>query len=327
MTYFLNYIWYRSNCLAYLLVPLSIFYALGFTIVKQIQKLCKKDVACPVIVVGNLTVGGTGKTPLVIALAKYLQRQGYKPGIVSRGYKSKCNRSPQLVHSTDQAINVGDEPLLIQRSTHCPVVICSKRYAGIQYLLQHDKIDLIISDDGLQNYTFPHDIEIISIDGRRRFGNQLLLPTGPLRESLKRLEEVDFKVTNGAAEVGEFQMSLRASKLINCATNDSIEIQKWQGREVHACAGIGNPEQFFAMLRERHALSVHPHGFPDHYAFKAQDLQFFDNMPIVMTEKDAVKCEGFAQDNMWYLPICAVLSDQFYQMFLTRLRGLLAQNE
>ena len=319
-----NLLWYRMpRYSAYVLLPFSGIYAIFFWIARSLRWCYQVRLSRPVVIVGNLTVGGTGKTPLVIALAEALKERGYMPGIISRGYKSKCKQLVRAVDADSDPAEVGDEPVLIKRRTACPVVISRCRLQAAKYLLANENIDVIISDDGLQNHSIPHDIEIAVIDGQRRFGNGLLLPAGPLRESLKRLQKVDFRITNGNALNDEIPMLLQATALVNCADRTQIAVEKLPER-IHACAGIGNPESFFTLLREK-GISIYEHVFPDHYLFQPRDLDFGDDLDIVMTEKDAVKCQAFASNKMWYLPINAFVDQRFYQMFFKKLNLILNQ--
>ena len=259
----------------------------------------------PVIVVGNITVGGTGKTPLVIWLVKQLRASGYAPGIISRGYKGVA-KAPKEVLDSDLASVVGDEPLLMVRSTSCPVWIGKDRPAAARGLIKaHPECDVIISDDGLQHYALQRDFEIVVVDGARMYGNQFLLPFGPLREPLSRLSSVDAVVLNGSesAKAGEFQMRLSGDLFYSLTFPEkTVQADYFYNKKVQALAGIGNPSRFFSYLR-RLGLDVVEHRFPDHYQFQVSDLQMLGADIILMTEKDAVKCLHFTQDNIWVLPV------------------------
>lgn len=273
----------------------------------------------PVIVVGNLTVGGTGKTPLVIWLAGYLKSLGYQPGVVSRGYGGRAQRWPQQVRPDSDPNAVGDEAIVIARRTRCPVAVGPDRGAGVAALVDHAACDIVISDDGLQHYALAREIEIAVIDGVRRFGNTRCLPAGPLREPAGRLREVDLVVTNGIAGRGEFAMKYVPTHAVNIAMpGRACSFEALAAEPVHAVAGIGNPERFFAMLRAK-GLRITPHAFPDHHRYRKADLDFGDERPIVMTEKDAVKCEPFAAAHCWSIPITAELPE----IFATRLETLM----
>jgi tetraacyldisaccharide 4'-kinase len=271
----------------------------------------------PVIVIGNLTVGGTGKTPLVIFLANYLRKKGFRPGIVSRGYGGVNSFSHEVMEHSDPAL-VGDEPVMISRRTGCPIVICRNRLAAVDRLLLQHACDVVLSDDGLQHYALQRDIEILVIDGQRRFGNLWCLPAGPLREPIQRIKEVDMKVTNGVAQDNEFAMTIVPGKLTNLKTHERIDLTHFSGKKIHAVAGLGNPSRFFETLQQA-GLEIIPHLFDDHYAYRTADFKFADNWPVIMTEKDAVKCESFSAENMWYLPISAKLPDEFCSILLQKL--------
>lgn len=320
----LTKLWYKHHKLAYLLLPLSWLYRFVTVLRRYGYKkgIFKSFTApVPVIVVGNITVGGTGKTPLVIALAHFLRQQGYKPGIVSRGYGGQTASYPWPVDANDNPLQVGDEPLLIAKNTHCPVIVDPKRVRAVQALLYLYACDIIISDDGLQHYALARTIEIAVIDGSRRFGNGYCLPAGPLRESTARLKTVNFRVANGQACADEYTMKLALKSLKNIALPDqSKTLNDFTGQMVHAVAGIGNPQRFFKALRE-HGITLIEHEFPDHHAYQPKDLQFKDNLPIIMTEKDAVKCAVFAKPDCWYLAVEAKLDDEFWLNLNNRLKS------
>ena len=271
----------------------------------------------PVIVVGNITVGGVGKTPLVIAIATALSQKGLKVGIVSRGYGAQLRVFPHLVRVDSPAALVGDEPLLIAERTACPVVIDPDRVAAIDYLLQQHPCDVVLSDDGLQHYAMGRAIEIVVVDGLRGFGNGFCLPAGPLREAVSRIRHSDLVVMNSQGQtlkidtgkIKQFSMQLVPSGLINLVDGKSYPPQSL-GASVAAVAGIGNPQRFFLTLAQM-GLSVSEYAFPDHYRFTAKDFDFSEKV-VVMTEKDAVKCRKFAQKNWFYLTVEAQLTDDFW---------------
>jgi tetraacyldisaccharide 4'-kinase len=273
------------------------------------------------VVVGNITVGGTGKTPLVIELAELLIRTGYRPGIVSRGYRGKARSWPQQVRPDSDPVMVGDEPVLITRRTGCPMAVGPDRVAAGQALIQYHDCDIIISDDGLQHYKLKRNIEIAVIDGTRRFGNGFCLPAGPLREPVKRLHEVDFRFTNGTAANDEILMQYKIMDLVSM--NDTVKrcnLSEFKGKQVHAIAGIGNPQRFFDQLRTS-GLGVIEHSFPDHHEYLRKDITFNDNLPVIMTEKDAVKCFRYHSENMWYLPVATTLPKNFESQFVDLLES------
>jgi tetraacyldisaccharide 4'-kinase len=274
----------------------------------------------PVIIVGNISAGGTGKTPLVLALVDALQARGWKPGVVSRGYGGSATTPTLLDDAPDPAI-VGDEPSLIRRRSGVPVAIGRQR-ANAARLLLDTGIDVIIGDDGLQNPSLARDIEICVIDGQRRFGNGSMLPAGPLRESTTRLREVDFLVCNGEKpQRDEIPMILQgdqAQRIDSGAAPRNLD--DFSGSSVHAVAAIGNPQRFFDSLRA-HRIEVIEHAFSDHHALTSNDLTFGDSLPILMTEKDAVKCIDFADPRCWKVPVSAALPDWFFDAVDSRLRG------
>lgn len=321
---YMQWLWYQAPRYAALpLLGLTPLYALGAGWMRWCQKQLYYPVSKPVVVAGNLTLGGTGKTPLVIALSEQFKRRGYKPGIICRAYRGANRLPPQVVELNADPAKVGDEAVLLGRRADCPVVVAADRQAALHHILYYDKsLDLVIADDGLQNYLIPHDLKIIVIDGARRFGNGFLLPAGPLREPLRRLSDADFRVANGQARTGEFEMKLQPTALVNCASHQRIPPLQWQEREVHACAGIGNPERFFKALDDC-GMAVQRHVFPDHHSFSPEDLRFPDNRAVVITEKDAVKCRGFADNNVWCLEVQAEVGDDFYDAFFERFEGII----
>ncbi len=316
--YFINN-WYNPNAfLPYLLWPFSQLYKLIISIRKKLINPIHFNV--PVIVVGNITVGGTGKTPLVIWLAKFLAKNGYKPGIVTRGYGGHSKTFPQQIFPNSDVMQVGDEALLLARRSECPVVIDPNRVNAVRYLLNNTDCNIVISDDGLQHYALGRDIEIAVIDGARRFGNRWCLPAGPLREPISRLDAVDFIVTNGGEiGVGEIEMKLIPGEIYNISDRSLKAVpDDFAGHALHAIAGIGNPQRFFNTCRQL-GLSIFQHSFPDHYQFKSSDIKFDDDAKIIMTEKDAVKCETFADYRYWCLPVEAELNSEFGVQLLKKL--------
>ncbi len=275
----------------------------------------------PVIVVGNLTAGGSGKTPLVIALVEALGARGFKPGVVSRGYGG-TQRKPLLLDDLPRPEQVGDEPCMIRKRTAAPIAVGRDRARAAALLLERD-VNVVIADDGLQNPSLARDLEICVIDGRRRFGNGRLLPAGPLREHLGRLEGIPFRVCNGgAAQAGETPMNLLGAMAVAVASPAGARpLEAFAGQRVHGVAAIGNPERFFDSLRA-HGIDVVAHGFADHHAFVPGDLAFGDGLPVLMTEKDAIKCTRFADETVWCVPVRAQLPDEFFDAIAARLRGL-----
>ncbi|MEQ1558660.1 MAG: tetraacyldisaccharide 4'-kinase [Methyloglobulus sp.] len=312
-------LWYKDAFLGILLIPFSFLFVDVVRLRRYFYRvglLKSYTLPVPVIVVGNITVGGTGKTPLVIWLAEHLKRAGFRPGIISRGYGGQSASSPQSVDENSDVSKVGDEALLIARQTHCPVVVDPSRVAAAKKLLDGFGCNVVLSDDGLQHYKLNRDIEIAVIDGERRFGNGYCLPAGPLREPIERLSSVNFVVVNGEKyEDHEFAMQLVGDTVVNVLTGELKPLQDFQGLACHALAGIGNPERFFKCL-EAAGLSCTTHSFPDHYQFQHDDIEFGDNKLVLMTEKDAVKCTQFAGHQHWYLPVTAVLEPLFGRQFL-----------
>ena len=281
-----------------------------------------QQVAVPVIIIGNITVGGTGKTPLVIWVADFLKQKNFHPGIISRGYGGMANHWPQQVRPDSNPGTVGDEPVLIARRTGCPVAVSPDRFKAAVELLEHKKCDILICDDGLQHHTLARDIEIAVIDSVRRFGNGRCIPAGPLREPISRLKSVDIVVSNGRPEYGEYQMELVPGSFHSVADPDKeVDKDAFRNTTVHAVAGIGNPLRFFTQLR-RSGIRIIEHQFPDHYRFQRGDIQFGDELQVVMTEKDAVKCTEFADDKHWYLAVDARMNPIFEHRFSKLLKDI-----
>ena len=314
----LDHYWYSQNPVAWVLLPLSwLFCAVSilrrFIYVNGL--LPSRAMPVPVIIVGNISVGGTGKTPLLIALCEYLIQQGFKPGVVSRGYGAAAS-GEYPVAVNDAAAVYGDEPVLIRQRTACPVVIGSDRVAAAKMLLAENECDVILSDDGMQHYRLKRDIEIAVVDNSRKFGNGFCLPAGPLREPVSRLRKVDILACHGRTD-DKYHFHLEFGKVINLQTGEKRNLDVFATGAVHAVAGIGHPGRFFSQLRAR-GVEVIEHAFPDHHAYTTDDLAFADNLPILMTEKDAVKCKhlqpvsksGDTIKNIWAVPVSAEISDQ-----------------
>lgn len=274
----------------------------------------------PLLVVGNLTVGGTGKTPMVIALVEILRAAGFSPGVISRGYGGKAKRWPQKVTASSDPLEVGDETVLIARRAGCPVMAGPDRVAAARALLAGEGCDVIVSDDGLQHYRLGRDVEIAVIDGVRGLGNGLCLPAGPLREPAERLDSVDFIVKNGGdAQPGEYLMRLEGDVAVRLSDGETRPLAFFAGRKVRALAGIGNPRRFFDHLRA-FGLDVEARAFPDHHLFRAEDLAWGEDVPLLMTEKDAVKCRAFPDESLWVVPVRAALPPEFAASVLKLLR-------
>jgi len=302
----IDYYWYSINFISIVLLPLSALFCLISSVRRILYKtgiLQSYRAPLPVIVVGNISVGGTGKTPLIIELVKILQSKGKKPGVISRGYGGKAHTWPQVVNNLSNADLVGDEPQLIFQSTQCPVVVGPDRCRDIELLYKQFNCDVILSDDGMQHYKMKRDFEISVVDAKRLFGNGFCLPSGPLRERVSRLKQVDMVLYNGGGE-NDIAFSLQPGKChtISHIEIKSVELEFFSGKTVHAVAGIGNPDRFFNML-EKYDINVIKHAFDDHHYFIKSDLIFYDEHPVLMTEKDAIKCNDFELLNHWSVPV------------------------
>ncbi|OAI18409.1 MULTISPECIES: tetraacyldisaccharide 4'-kinase [Methylomonas] len=316
--------WYKEMYLSAWLMPWSMFYVDAIRLRRWlyrvgIWKTVKLPV--PVIVVGNITVGGTGKTPLVVYVVEWLKSQGYRPGVISRGYGGAKDEKPRWVTPASDPAQVGDEAVLLAARCACPVVVGADRPAAGRELLSKQACDVLVSDDGLQHYALARDIEIVVIDGQRRFGNGYCLPVGPLREPPERVKQVDLVVVNGGNEPleREIAMQCRGDTLINLQSGERRPLAEFAGLDCRAIAGIGNPQRFFRQLAEA-GLRCSCTAFPDHHIYTAADLGGDDGTPLIMTEKDAVKCRYLARPNFWYLPIAAELPEAFSQQLLTLLK-------
>ena len=276
----------------------------------------------PVIIVGNITLGGTGKTPLIIHLANELKKHGYHPGIISRGYKSSLLGVTEVNHKSN-VDKVGDEPILIKKHTNLPVFVSKDRVSAAKALLKkYKKTDVILSDDGIQHYRLKRDVEILVVDGTRKFGNGYLLPAGPLREFSSKLKRVDAIVCNHSKVIdGSYLMKYKGYFLINLKTNKKINLNNLQLKNIHAIAGIGNPNRFFDYLKTFN-IEFNSSTFQDHYRFSKKDFKNMNDKNIIMTEKDAVKCRKFSRKNFWYLPVIAEVDSKFIDVILKKLRSV-----
>lgn len=281
----------------------------------------------PVVVVGNITVGGTGKTPMILWLIEHCRRQGLRVGVVSRGYGAQPPHWPWRVQADQTASVAGDEPLLIVQRSRVPLVIDPDRSRAVTALLMTESLDLILSDDGLQHYRLARDLELVLIDAARGLGNRRCLPAGPLREPVERLQSVDALLYNGAASdpEGGYAFSLQPRALINLRSGEQRPLSHFPpGQALHAVAGIGNPQRFFNTLEGLHWRPV-AHAFADHAPYSAELLAFSPALPLVMTEKDAVKCRAFAADDWWYLAVDAEPSSAFVGWLDQQLQRLLSR--
>lgn len=323
--------WYRSpTWLTRLALPLSlIFSALVAARRFFYRVLPPEPLPVPVVVVGNITVGGTGKTPLVITLARELRKLGWNPGVVSRGYGGS-NFTPRQITPNSNVIEAGDEPLLIARKSGVPVWIGRRRAAAAQALLRaNTKCDVVICDDGLQHYALARDVEIAVVDGERRFGNAFLLPAGPLREPLSRLARVSALVINGGELLEtphlppQFAMRLRGEAFFNVLRPELVAtVKDFRGKRVHAVAAIGNPQRFFNHLKDL-GLGFDARAYPDHHRFVPGDFEI-DADAVLMTEKDAVKCRAFARSHWWALAAEAEVNPDLFEFLNHKLHGLKA---
>jgi len=333
-------VWFDNHSAKWWLVPLLLPLTVFFFILSSIRRfsfglglLKSYSVSKPVIVVGNIGVGGNGKTPVVIHLVELAKTLGLKPGVISRGYGGKADVYPYSLSKLSTTEQAGDEPIIIFKRCDVPVVVGSDRVANAQKLIELG-CDVIISDDGLQHYRLQRDLEIIVVDGKRLFGNGLLLPAGPLREGAWRLNNADIVIFNGEYKTrkGDFQirdksslMSLVATKLCHMQTGEEVCLTDFLANniKVNAIAGIGSPQRFFDTLQQLGFYLEKQQGFIDHKNFTPHDFnQFKDDLPLLMTEKDAVKCQKFTQINWWYLPVDAQFSEQDEQVLRQHIKQL-----
>jgi tetraacyldisaccharide 4'-kinase len=315
-------LWYGDSRLASLLLPFSgVFCALV-----QLRRaafraglLGSRRLRARVIVVGNITVGGTGKTPLVLALSGRLRDAGFRVGILSRGYRGRGTTWPVRVSAASDPDQVGDEPVLLARNSGAPVYAGPDRVAAGRALLASTPCDVLICDDGLQHYALHRDLEIAVVDAGRGYGNGHCLPAGPLREPLSRLQTVDALVHVGTPTPGAFGMQIQVQSATRlCDAADTRPLASFRGETVYAVAGIGDPQRFFAALRGA-GLDIEARSFPDHHRFQPADLAFAECRPVLMTEKDAVKCAGFAPANWWSVAAEAHLDAAFVAWLLDSL--------
>jgi tetraacyldisaccharide 4'-kinase len=320
--------WYRLSLLHLFLWPLSLVFFTLSSVRRFLYSnavLHSDKLPVPVIIVGNINVGGTGKTPFTLWLAQQLLDLGWHPAIISRGYttaKKKRTDIPCAVQLNDSPDVVGDEPLLMVQRNICPVWIGHNRVAvGRALLRAHPECDVILSDDGLQHYRLQRDIEIVLVDGQRGFGNRFMLPAGPLREPVSRLQSVDIVVVNGGpVNAGEYAMQLEGSKFYNLLNpNTLLSANAFAGQQVHAIAGIGHPERFFAHLKQL-GINAETHAFPDHHCYTDTDISFNYADAILMTEKDAVKCVSFATEQCWVLRVDAQIDPALAQLIIEKIK-------
>ncbi|HZO00279.1 MAG TPA: tetraacyldisaccharide 4'-kinase [Burkholderiales bacterium] len=312
--------WYRRGAIAWLLWPLSLVFGIGVALRRSlyfVRILKSAHPGVPVIVVGNITVGGSGKTPLAIWVAEFLKSKGWSPAILSRGYGAKVE-APRAATVASDAAEVGDEPIVLARRSGCPVWVGADRIAVAAALrAAHPDVNVLVLDDGLQHYRIRRDVEIAVVDARG-LGNGFLLPAGPLREPRLRLRTVDAVVARGSAVTG-YAMKLEGEEMHRMTdARERRPLKAFAGQKVHAAAGIGDPNRFFLHLGAA-GLKVIPHPFPDHHPFSARDLEFGDGLPVILTEKDAVKLRSAARPEWWVLPVSAKLDPGFGAWLLRKL--------
>jgi tetraacyldisaccharide 4'-kinase len=341
-------VWFQQHSAKWLLLPLLFPLSLVFAIVSYARYLFFKigvfkrfKMSVPVVIVGNIGIGGNGKTPVTLFLVEQLLAKGHKVGVISRGYGSKAPYYPYQLTEQSTAIEAGDEPLLIYQRTNVDVIIGGDRIASCRQLIAQG-CEIIIADDGLQHYRLHRDYEFVVIDAKRGFGNGLLLPAGPLREGRSRLRHVDALIINGggtekfqelAINVPALAMNLRATQVVNVKSGARMSLDDFncthvqslaKQKSINAIAGIGDPSRFFNSLSQLGFVLDNTKGFIDHQAFTAKELAFFPtDKPLLMTEKDAVKCTEFAGEHCWYLPVDAVFEEQAIANVLTNVMGLM----
>ncbi|MFQ6575632.1 tetraacyldisaccharide 4'-kinase [Pseudomonas sp. UM16] len=320
--------WYAGHPALALLRPLEALYR-RVVLRKRARFLSGESASyrapVPVIVVGNITVGGTGKTPMILWLIEHCRQQGLRVGVVSRGYGAKPPQLPWRVSAEQSAAEAGDEPLLIVQRSGVALMIDPDRSRAVQALLASEQLDLILCDDGMQHYRLARDLELVLIDAARGLGNRRCLPAGPLREPVERLQAVDALLYNGATADADngYAFTLKPTALVNLRSGERVSLAHFPaGQAVHAVAGIGNPQRFFNTLQALNWQPV-PHPFADHAEFSAKALSFTPALPLIMTEKDAVKCRAFAADDWWYLAVDAAPSAAFAAWFDGQLERLL----
>lgn len=338
MTSLVDRLWYGKRRPLLFLAPFAWLYRyIAEARRRKAEKIRASRLPVPVVVVGNITAGGTGKSPLTAWLVNEMLSAGWRPVILSRGYGGKTSDYPLLVTRDTLPALAGDEPVMLAQATGVPVVVDPDRYRGAEFALAQALGDILISDDGLQHYRLPRDIELAVFDGARGIGNGALIPVGPLREPVSRLNSVDFVVINGGSDAGSdgqrpeegiaaikhpqlYTMNLEPGCLVNLKSGESRAPESLLGKRVRAVAGIGNPDRFFNTLKGLGArVTAVP--FPDHHRFRPEDLGSDSDQVLVMTAKDAVKCRGFAPDNAWVLHVEATLPQQLSDSVHAKLRA------
>lgn len=325
-------VWFKSHAAKWIIVPLLLPLTALFALISKLRRFFysanifkSSQIDKPVVVVGNIGIGGNGKTPMVVLLVKLCRELGFTPGVISRGYGGKAPHYPYLLNEKSSSIEAGDEPILIYQRCNVPVVVGADRVANANLLVSQG-CDIILADDGLQHYRLKRDVEIIVVDGKRLFGNGLLLPAGPLREGIWRLKTANLVINNGGSKIkiiaNEVVMNLKADFICHLVTGEKKAISEFisQNKVINAMAGIGSPERFFNTLSELDFDINQSKGFVDHHDFTLTDFDCFDEeLPLLMTEKDAVKCKSFTMDNWWYLPVDAIISDSELEQIKSKL--------
>lgn len=335
---FWSNVWYQGRWWLTLLLPLSGLFSFIARLRKQKLQQAAQPYRVPVIVVGNISLGGTGKTPLLISLINAMRQRGFRPGVVSRGYGGKAASYPYIVSAGSDPAHSGDEPLLIALETDCPVVVDPDRDQAVKCLLENFDCDLVLSDDGLQHYGLHRDFEICVVDGQRGLGNGYCLPAGPLREPPLRLAEVDWVVINGELEAAlpnsiaadnRYVMRVEPSEWRQLHTQSRLPAKDLPAefvKPINAMSGIGNPSRFFNTLLAM-GIKAEQHVFPDHHAYNEDELAFAEQGTLLMTTKDAVKCREFVRPNWWSLSVTAQLPDAFYDRIAESVRARAADQK
>ncbi len=325
--------WYGRPGLLSLLSPLESLYNAVAVSRREKQSRTAQKYSVPVVVVGNISVGGTGKTPTIIALIYFLQGKGLRVGVVSRGY-GRVTEGLIVANNLSAATDLGDEPYLIYHNTECELAVCENRSEAVKALSDDKRCDVILSDDGLQHYSMFRDREIVVIDGKRGIGNGRLLPVGPLREPSQRIDEVDWVLVNGAdASVSliatknqVFNVGIEPVEFIQIVSGDAFPLDYFSdSRDLIAMAGLGNPRKYFDTLGEL-SLKFQEKIFKDHHAYDETDFSDMVNKVILMTEKDAVKCKSFVGDNAFYLKIEMKLPSAFLEDFYFQIHSLIKKD-
>lgn len=332
-------VWFKQHQAKWLVVPLLLPFTLLFIILTLLRRFFYRigffssyKVSAPVIIVGNIGIGGNGKTPVVIFLIEQCSKLGLNVGVVSRGYGGEAPYYPYLLNDSSTVKEAGDEPILIYKRCDIPVAVGSDRVAAAKLLIEQG-CNIIVADDGLQHYRLDRDIELIVVDGKRKFGNGFLLPAGPLREGKWRLNTVDYVITNESSKtnnkvkqaVNHLEMVLCPQFVCNLKTGEKVSLQLFikEHQKINAMAGIGDPERFFTTLRTQKFIIEHALGFVDHHHFTKEDVSHLSKtIPLLMTEKDAVKCQPFAKEHWWYVPVGAEFSEQKIKPLLAKISGL-----